>query len=479
MASVSLALCLFVRNLHANRVSECEDALMTIPSVLELANASSNTEMIEVSTINNFNSMEGIFSFPINDQQKKEIKIEYKLYSVDVDMYFLSQVSFKFLKRVLDEMPASLLSKVDKITVLFTEKFRLEASPNPSRRETLKLEEISYPRTEANEITLVIPYLYLHKYYSSYLLRNYSDNIYSDFLSEHLNLYLHEYYSSYLFKNYSDNIYFGFLHEHLIYRMRHKLGHVMAYHRYGELTSDQRWHDAIAQDNESVSQYGDVNMAEDFAEAMRVYLETNAGLNHPDIAKKYSHRFAILDEVVGLDSSERKRISERNHLFEKQIQEVNYLFRQLGIVDNNGAVIVYYKGEGEVINEDTPREIIEVLPGNPDWMVTMRILANKALALHRNKPLNFTSLDTSSVREILIRKLIWPGLLFLPRNNGENTSQFIRDTIDSLDALSISEIEHRLYVFEKVFKIMVSKNSNEEPDIMFEKAIEEVQSRVD
>ncbi len=80
-------------------------------------------------------------------------------------------------------------------------------------------------------------------------------------------------------------------------------------------------------------------------------------------------------------------------------------------------------------------------------MRLIRVLASKALTLGRNKPLDFTSLSTSSVRENLIRKLVWPGLLYIPDPDDiANTPGFIRDTIDSLDTLSISEMERRLYI---------------------------------
>ena len=39
---------------------------------------------------------------------------------------------------------------------------------------------------------------------------------------------------------------------------------------------------------------------------MALYLEKNAGFSHPDITEKYAHRFAILDEIVGVNSSQRR-----------------------------------------------------------------------------------------------------------------------------------------------------------------------------
>ena len=482
MTIMNLSLCLFTQSLHASELNandECGEALISIPAVLEPVGASLNTEMIETSVINIPNVMRGTFVFPLN-QQKRKIEIEYKL-DGNVDEWFLSKTGFKFLKEILDKMPAKLLSKVNRMTVLITaaEEFQFYRRESQlivdvlkgASEETLKekrgrilteylqLEEAHY-NPESDEITLVIPYI------------EDGDNlgIGIDTPVRVLDLYVDG------------------LSTYLIHRMQHKLGHIMAYHRYGQITPDQEWHDAILMDNEGVFNDGDTNMAEDFAEAMALYLKSNAGLNHPE-TRKYTHRFKILDEeVVGVTPSERQRITERNHVLEEQgqgqIDEISGLLELLGIVNSEGRVYedkeYYYIG----IKEESLEGIRENLLENPSDIKMVRKLAEKAFTLHRNKPLDFTSLNTSSsVRENLIRRLVWPGLLFIPEDEA-NIPQFITGTIDLLDTLSTSEITHRLYIFNETLKMMEQMEDpdtlleeTEETYILFERALREVQSR--
>ena len=459
---ISLSFCLFIQKLHASETSEagaCGDVLISIPSVLKPVGASNNTEMIETSTIGIHGltrGMLGTFSFLFN-QQKREIEIEYKFNGVD-DERLLSRAGFKFLKEILDAMPAKLLSKVNRVTFLITEERRLMENEAlkfifPERESRLKEElqsEEAHYNPVSNEITLVIPYSY----------SNYSPFVDDSFIS----------------------MYVGLLYIHLIYRMQHKLGHVMAYHRYGQLTPDQEWHDAILKDNESVSTHSDTNMAEDFAEAMALYLSTNAGINHPEITRNYAHRFKILDEeAVGVTFSERQRITERNRALEERIREINHLLELLGIVNNEGRV---YEDKDEAeyigIREDSLEGIRELLlESNGIKIKMLRKLAEKVLILHRNKPLDFTSLNASSVRENLIRKLVWPGLLLMPENNEANIPQFIVGTIDLLETLSTSEVERRLYIFNETLKAMEQMEyPGDESYIIFERAFREVQGRV-
>ena len=289
---ISLNLLFITQSLHASQLNtddECGDALIGMPAVLKPVGTSSNTEMIEISTIDTpglMRSMLGTFSFPLN-QQKREIEIEYQidvnLDSGVIDEPFLSKTGFKFLKEILDQMPATLLSKVNKITVLikkvasFDHYFNYEGAVNgleKERREQiqlLRLEEAQYKTTE-NTITLVIPYLEPLPYTRD-LLR--LAGIFSR-IDEIRNI-INNFFSTYL-----------------TFVMRHKLGYVMAHH-----ILDQEWRDAVLADNESI---GDTNMAEDFAEAMALYLDTDAGKRvDPEvqlflldlIVEEYAHRFAI------------------------------------------------------------------------------------------------------------------------------------------------------------------------------------------
>ena len=480
-----LSFYVFNENLYANgkgdTSGECGGALtVSVPSVLQPVGRL-GTKMEDISAADVF--MRGIFSFPIGDKQRKHIEIEYKFDdNNNGNRAFPREAGFDFLKKVLDEMPASLLSKVNKITLLFTKKFELPyilverlfgigTPPSEGPMGVLgfsaqeQLEETYHHSLAANEITLMIP---LERF----------DSVISSLTSRELSLVL---------ARLSDpdpapprrvrKFYFDvFVTSYLKYRMRHKLGYVMAYHRYGQLTPDQDWRNAISADNKSVSQYGDTHITRDFAEAMAVYLSTNAGLNYPDIVESYKNRFAILDEVIGLDPSERDRITEGNRLLVEQTDELKRLLQLMGIIDD----------EGVVVYQNIPKEEVEDLLSkskmpNPNKMRILRDLGNKVLALKEKGQLNLTSAGTSSVRENLVRKLVWPGLDFVPENEAE-TPEFITETVNLLDTLSDFEIERRLSIFDETIALMIRMEeddpsvSDQEPYVLFERALREVQS---
>ena len=79
--------------------------------------------------------------------------------------------------------------------------------------------------------------------------------------------------------------------------MTHELGHIVAARKYGpDMTPDNKWSDSIKSDSRRVSSYGNTNEAEDFAEAMRVYVETDGGTKSPGRLRRLANRFEILDE---------------------------------------------------------------------------------------------------------------------------------------------------------------------------------------
>ena len=92
--------------------------------------------------------------------------------------------------------------------------------------------------------------------------------------------------------------------------MEHELGHTVAHARYGSSTPDRDYIDAITRDNHRVSRYGETNYDEDFAEAMRVYIETDGGIKDPELLRRYANRFRILDEITELDTNTRTQILE-------------------------------------------------------------------------------------------------------------------------------------------------------------------------
>ena len=89
---------------------------------------------------------------------------------------------------------------------------------------------------------------------------------------------------------------------------------IHSYPIYFSISYSQRWKDAILADGHSVSQYGDTKLEEDFAEAMMIYMESNGGLYHPLFLDRFPHRFAILDEVMGVEPFQRSQINEESHL---------------------------------------------------------------------------------------------------------------------------------------------------------------------
>ena len=442
MAGISLSLCLFAQNLYAD---ECEDALSKkLSSILrgEVENISIIAgPMTEVPGI-----MKGYFSFSINGQ-KREIEIEYR-FPLDSTMHLFSQLfgprllKTSFLENVLSPIPAKLLEQVNRITVSFTE----EADRSSTSKCPYNTEK-AYSFV-ANEISFIISYS-----------RDRITPVSAD-ISPHYN------FEFMLCVNFS-------------FKIPHQIGHIIAYHRYGSITPDQQWHNAVLADNPKaiVSEYSGTNMAENFAEAMKLYLIKQAGLDNPDIARSYAHRFEILDGIMGLDFFQRRQITERNRLLEEKIHEINHLLKSLGILDQDGKI---YEGIG--IIDATLGVIRRVLLNDSDMMIMARVLADKALILHRRKPLNFTSVDDKSlVREKLIRELTWPGLLYLsttpevepiitpeiksiipeelleelvsqlrsfsPTPTTQSVQSFITDATYLLDTLSTHEMQNRLMFF--------------------------------
>lgn len=90
--------------------------------------------------------------------------------------------------------------------------------------------------------------------------------------------------------------------------MRHELGHIVAEAKFGSATPDAKWLKAIESDGVKVSTYGETSTAEDFAEAMRVYMDTDGGVTNPAALQRFAGRFKILDEIMATDVQMRARI---------------------------------------------------------------------------------------------------------------------------------------------------------------------------
>lgn len=478
-AAISLSLCLFAQNVYANK---CEDAV-SASSVLKGVGETSNTEIIHSGV------MRYQFSFPINSQRKKiEIKFHYNINGIRLTSSLLSPSYISnVLKSVLDEMPEKLLSQVNRITIniIIVDPSQLQGGDyeslphngiiqfNPFRKDEVSTTSLKWEETRhfpvAGEMTLKIP---ISQY--MFLNRNWS-NVFSDLLADFI-------------RN----------------QIQHKLGHIIAYQRYGRLTPDQEWHNALLSDQRSVSEYGNINMAEDFAESIRLYLRTNAGLGYPETAKNYAHRFRILDEIMGIDFAQRRQISERNHLSEEQNREIDSLFKELGIDKDiyyikdvvHGIPFENIEGHEELSRqlEEAERDSEEMRkmyvslnsvdrdeirrdllkPSNNVATLT-RLLAYKALALHRNEPLDFTSINASSTRELLILLIRF----LIMQVFTDNTPQFIINTIHSLDTLSIFDIKDRFRILEYAIDTLEGKQKRgflNDLNSEFEQAIHRRQS---
>ena len=99
--------------------------------------------------------------------------------------------------------------------------------------------------------------------------------------------------------------------QNLVDVLAHELGHVLHVKRFGTPDPGKKWLRAIRRDGTSVSNYGDTEPAEDFAEAMRVYIQTDGGTKDSQAMKDFANRFEIIDKLM------KKNMQERTSLFNK------------------------------------------------------------------------------------------------------------------------------------------------------------------
>ena len=250
--------------------------------------------------------------------------------------------------------------------------------------------------------------------------------------------------------------------------MLHELAHVIEVHqnrytsKYGIPESNPKWLEAIAKDSTSVSKYGDDATGEDFAEAMQLYMMTNGGLYYPEVVRKYAHRFAISDEIMGVDPLERKKISEINQLFEVQS---NDLLRKFGLPisaflrDTPEHVGDLWKLKQDISLEEKMTEtLMHFWRHNPNGLRISKILADKIHTLQKERSLHPNSIENRLTKKVL--ECIWIDN-YIP--------EFIIETIYLINTLSTSEMEYRLYILEQAGKIF-----HEKYYISFEQALEEI-----
>ncbi|MFN8845767.1 MAG: hypothetical protein ACK5V3_08850 [Bdellovibrionales bacterium] len=79
--------------------------------------------------------------------------------------------------------------------------------------------------------------------------------------------------------------------------LRHEFGHLIANKLFGRSTPDLAYITKAQKDRIGISEYGNRNWAEDFAEAVEIYLRTNAGSLDPSVRQQLKNRFEFLDSV--------------------------------------------------------------------------------------------------------------------------------------------------------------------------------------
>ena len=125
--------------------------------------------------------------------------------------------------------------------------------------------------------------------------------------------------------------------------LAHELGHVVQHTEYSlpnlsvpknvdfkdmqkaidRARNPKAWPSAIQKDGSSISKYGDSSEAEDFAEAMRVYIQTDGGTKDPEALNKYANRFEILDSLMKASMKDRQSAFSR---FKKAMEKRGVVF---------------------------------------------------------------------------------------------------------------------------------------------------------
>jgi hypothetical protein len=78
---------------------------------------------------------------------------------------------------------------------------------------------------------------------------------------------------------------------------RHELGHHIANQLFNSAIPSNQYIAKAQKDTHSVSEYGNNTWGEDFAEAVEIYLRTDAGRFNPAIRQQLTNRFSFLDDI--------------------------------------------------------------------------------------------------------------------------------------------------------------------------------------
>lgn len=95
------------------------------------------------------------------------------------------------------------------------------------------------------------------------------------------------------FDHFSNNLPFG------VRLLRHEFGHLIATKIFGRSTPNKDYISEAQRDGIGVSEYGNTNWAEDFAETIETYLRLNAGNLDSHVRHQLRNRFEFLDRVFG------------------------------------------------------------------------------------------------------------------------------------------------------------------------------------
>jgi hypothetical protein len=110
----------------------------------------------------------------------------------------------------------------------------------------------------------------------------------------------------------------------------HETGHHIARKLWGrpDAVPAQEWVRVMNADAKFVSDYAQSNAAEDFAEVVAAYLQSDAGRLDASLRSQFQHRFELLDRVFGVDS----HLAEVHAAMQQSMRRL-----RIGIVGTAGA----------------------------------------------------------------------------------------------------------------------------------------------
>ena len=212
-----------------------------------------------------------IYEYPISiNGSTKKITLSIRKYN-ETDQVSRTIV-LERLTKVLSELPKSLLSKIDEVVVIDRHIGRLVTSINVTNMKVISIINITSINDE-------------------------SPNFFHFTILSMSGIY-----------NKSSE----YDHNYLLSEIRQILERFIVFLKYKHTNMPEappKWHDAILADNRNISNDNDKSIKKDFIETIELYLETDGGLKKPSMAFTYRHRFEILDEIMGVDSSFRREIN--------------------------------------------------------------------------------------------------------------------------------------------------------------------------